>query len=339
MKSTVLVTIPEGYIRDTFLTPDVKAYLEESFDTKYNPLGRNYTQEEYREELMHADFALGSWGSPQLNEYVLEGNSRFKMLAYAGGSVADATTPEVWEKGIRVCSGNELFAESVAEATVAYIILALRGIYDDIYSVRDGGWQVPSVKETRGLFDREIGLIGCGAIAKQVMLLLKPFRCSFKIAADYTLDKELLESMNARQVSIEEVFSSCEIVSLHLSLTPQSRATIGGELFGMLPENAVFVNTARGAIIREKEMTEVLKKRSDIKAVLDVFEVEPLPLSSELRTLPNVFCVPHRGGPTIDRRKYVGRAMVDEMLRFEKGEVLKHEITADAASRMTKQKK
>lgn len=339
MKHTVLVTIPDGDVKDTFLTPDVKEYLEANFTVKYNPLGRAYTQDEYKKELLDADFALGSWGSPELNEYVLEGNDRFKMFAYTAGSLASCTTPAVWEKGVKVSGGNELFAESVAEATIVYIITALRGIYDDIFSIRNGGWKSPLVKDTRGIPDREIGIIGCGAVARHVMRLLQPFRCSFKVAADYTVDEAYLKSVNARQVTMEEVFSTCEIVSLHLSLTPQSRGTIGGKYFEMLPQNAVFVNTARGAILHEDEMTEVLKNRPDIKAVLDVFEKEPLPLDSELRTLPNVYCLPHRGGPTIDRRRYIGRAMIDELIRFEKGEPLKYEITAAAASRMTTGKK
>lgn len=339
MKSTVLVTIPAGDVKDTFLTPDVKEYLEENFNVKYNDLGRTFTQDEYKAELLDTDFVLGGWGSPQLNEYVLDGNTRFKMLAYTGGSVADSTTPAVWEKGIRVSGGNELFAESVAEATITYIIMALRSIYDDVYNVKQGDWHGKNVKSTRGIFDREIGIIGCGAVARHVMRLLQPFRCSFKVAADYTVDEEYLKSMNARQVSVEEVFSTCDIVSLHLSLTPETRGTLGGELFGMMPKDSVFVNTARGAIIRESEMIEVLKSRPDIQAVLDVFEKEPLPLDSALRSLPNVYCIPHRGGPTVDRRRYIGRAMVDEMLRFEKGEPLKYEITAAAASRMTTRKK
>ena len=339
MKSTVLVTIPEGNVRDSFLPPDVKAYLEDNFTVKYNTLGRAYTQDEYKAELMNADFVLGSWGSPLLCGDVLEGNDRFKMLAYTAGSIADCTSPEIWERGIKVSGGNDLFAESVAEAAIVYIITALRGIYDDIFSIRNGGWKSPLVKDTRGIPDREIGIIGCGAVARHVMRLLQPFRCSFKVAADYTVDEEYLKSVNARQVSMEEVFSTCNIVSLHLSLTPQSRGTIGGKYFEMMPKDSVFVNTARGAILHEDEMTKVLKKRPDIKAVLDVFENEPLPLDSELRTLPNVYCLPHRGGPTIDRRRYIGRAMVDEMIRFEKGEPLKYEITAAAASRMTTRKK
>lgn len=339
MKHTVLVTIPDGGVKNSFITPDVKEYLEANFNVKYNTLGRAFTQDEYKKELLDADFVLGGWGSPQLNEYVLDGNDRFKMLAYTGGSVADSTTPAVWEKGVKVSGGNELFAESVAEATITYAIMALRSIYDDVYNVKQGDWQGKNVKVTRGIFDREIGIVGCGAVARHVMRLLQPFRCSFKVAADYTVDEEYLKSVNARQVSIEEMFSTCEIVSLHLSLTPQSRGTIGRELFEMLPQNAVFVNTARGAIIRESEMIEVLKARPDIQAVLDVFEKEPLPIDSELRTLPNVYCIPHRGGPTVDRRRYIGLAMVDEMIRFEKGEPLKYEISSAAASRMTTGKK
>jgi phosphoglycerate dehydrogenase-like enzyme len=339
MRYTVLVPMHATEIRDTFLTPEVAEYLEANFDVIYNTLGRKFTANEYKKALMDADLILGGWGTLPLTADLLEGNKRCRMLAYTGGSVADATCPELWEMGFKVSCGNELFAESVAEAVIGYMILALRSIYDDISCVRAGGWHDEGIKITRGLFDREIGIVGCGAVARYLMSLLRFFRCSFKVAADYSVDSEFLKSMNARQVSIEEVFSTCEIVSLHLAQTPETRGIIGRELFESMPKNAVFINTARGSIIRENEMAEVLDKRRDIQAVLDVFEREPLDADSPLRSLPNVYSVPHRGGPTVDRRSYITKAMIDELIRFVNGEPLKYEISKAAASRMTTVKK
>ena len=99
MKYNVLVTIPDGQPKETFLTPDVREYLAENFNVRYNPLGRNYTQEELKAELADIDFAITGWGTPSFGDDVLEGNDRFKVIAHVGGSVADYIDNGVYEKG------------------------------------------------------------------------------------------------------------------------------------------------------------------------------------------------------------------------------------------------
>ena len=339
MKYNVLVTIPDGQPKETFLTPDVREYLAENFNVRYNPLGRNYTQEELKEELKDIDFAITGWGTPTFGEGTLDGNDRFKVIAHVGGSVADYVDNTVYEKGVKVCSGNYYYAESVAEGTVAYIMSALRSIPSHVQNIREGNWRDPALLDNaEGILDREIGILSCGAISKAVMELLKPFRCSFKVFSNHPIDPEYLASVNAKQVSLEEVLTTCHIISLHASLNEKTRGWLGREHFEMMQEDAVFLNTARGAIIREDEMIEVLKARPKMRAVLDVFCKEPLLPESELRTLPNVYCIPHMGGPTTDRRRYIGMAMAKELVHFVNGEPLEHEIAPDVASRMTKQK-
>ena len=338
MKYNVLVTIPDGQTKETFLPSNVREYLAENFNVRYNTLGRNYTQEELKAELADIDFAITGWGTPSFGDGVLDGNDRFKMVAHTGGSVADYIDNGVYEKGVKVCSGNYYYAESVAEGVVAYIMSSLRSIPDDVYTIKGGGWKCPTLPDTEGILDQEIGIISCGAIAKCVMQMLQPFRCSFKIFSNHPIDPEFLASVNAKQVSLEEVLKTCRIISLHASLNDKTRGWLGREHFEMMQENALFINTARGAIIRESEMAEVLKERPNMRAVLDVFCKEPMELDNALRTLPNVYCLPHRGGPTIDRRKYIGMAMAKELVHFVNGEPLEHEIAPDVASRMTKQR-
>lgn len=339
MKRAVLITLPDGEVKNTFLPEKVLQYLEENFIVTYNSLDRRFTPDEYKELAKSVDYIIGGWGSPMLDSYILDGNDRLKMIAYTTGSVADFTSLEVWEKGIKVSSANDIFAESVAEGTVVYALLGLRGIYDEISRVRNGGWRASPEVFSRGLLRKTVGLIGCGAISKHVMRLLQPFGCCFKVYAEYDVDPDYLKSVNATQVGLEEVLSTCDIVSLHMSLTPESTGFLRKEHFEMLKENAVFVNTARGAIVCESEMIEVLSERHDIKAVLDVFEKEPMDENNPLRKLENVYSLPHRAGPTLDLREYIGRCMVDELLRHSKGEKLQFEITKEAASRMTVHKK
>ena len=130
--------------------------------------------------------------------------------------------------------------------------------------------------------------------------------------------------------------STCEIVTLHASLTEKSRGMIGRRELEMMPTGGVFINTARGAIVKQEEMIELLQEREDLFAMLDVFENEPLAAKSPLRRLKNVYLMPHRAGPTVDYRKTVGEAIVKEIGNFLRGDdCLEHEIVQAVASRMT----
>lgn len=332
----LLVTLPEGQFKDGFLNADTRKLLEENFDVTYNTLGRNYSKEELKELAKDFDILVTGWGTPTLIGGV-EGNDRLKMIAHTAGSVGDLLDGEVYAKGIRVVSGNGLFAESVAEGTIAYMMSALRRIPDEIQGIREGMWRHPDVTETRGLLDREIGIIGYGMISRNLMKMLSAFRCRIKIFSHHPMDLEFLKSVNAVATdSMEEIFSTCSIVTLHSSLGNSTKSMIGKELLSLLPKNAIFINTARGKIIRENELVEVLSSRPDIFAVIDVFETEPPAQDSRLRDLKNVYPLPHRAGPTTDRFPYIGRAVAEDVVRFKNGEDLIYEISSDYASRMTK---
>ena len=132
---------------------------------------------------------------------------------------------------------------------------------------------------------------------------------------------------------------TCSIVTLHASLTEKSRGMIGRRELELMPKGGVFINTARGAIIRQKEMEAVLAERPDLRAMLDVYDPEPLEEDNPMRKMENVYLMPHKGGPTVDFRATIGATVVEEIARFLRGETLEHEIIKDVASRMTTHKK
>lgn len=332
----ILITIPDGVVKDEFLTHETKELLEEKFEVIYNTIGRNYTSEEMYEAASDVDIVLTGWGTPTFIGGPIENNKSIKLIAHTAGSVANLVDEAVYNHGIRVISGNRYFAESVAEGTIAYMMSSLRRIPDDVYDMRHGLlWKTESPIVTGGILDRDIGIVGFGMISRYLVEMLKPFRTNIKIYSSYPIDPEFLKENGASQVSLEEAFS-CSIVSLHSSLSDRTRGMIGREHLELIPDGGIFINTSRGAIVREGELIEVLKERN-IFALLDVYEIEPLPLDSELRSLPNVYPLPHRGGPTNDRRPYIGKKIVEDLIRFKKGESLLCEITAEYAKRMTKQ--
>ncbi len=109
---------------------------------------------------------------------------------------------------------------------------------------------------------------------------------------------------------------------------------ITGAHFALMKKSATFINTARGPIIRETELTDVLHARPDLTAVLDVCEYEPPHPESPLLTLPNVVLTPHIAGSHAAEVRRLGRYMVDELERYVKNEPLKWHITRELAARL-----
>lgn len=334
----VLVSIPAGGTRDGFLDAGSIKLLEDNFDVVYNETGKNYNQEQLTEAIKDVDVLVTGWGFASCIDGPLHNNTSLKMIAHTAGSVGDLVDAEAYDKGITIVSGNKLFAESVAEGTIAYMMAALRKIPTEVYGLKEGLWRHPEVPATKGLLDREIGIIGYGMISQNLMKMLQVFRCKFKIFSQFPMDEEFLKSVNATKVdTLEEIFSTCSIVSLHSALNEKTKGLIGKEHFDLLPEGALFVNTARGAIIRQKEMEKFLVERPDVTAILDVYSPEPPEADNVMRSLKNVYLMPHRGGPTNDRYPHIGRKVVEDIVHFAKGEPLELEITREYASRMTKQ--
>lgn len=334
-KIKVFVSVPTvGRVMDGFFCDDVKPYIEELFDVTYSPFDRQLELDEIREHVGDAEVIFTGWDHLKMEAKHLEG-TKIKVIAHTGGSVADLVEPSIWEAGYKVISGNEMYAESVAEGALAYMLMALRRLPHYVKDMAQGGWRSPHLVATDGMLDQTVGLVGMGTITKYLMQMLKPFHVNFKLYSGYPIDEAILKEYNATQDSIEEIFATCKVVSLHSALNDKTKGMIRKEHFDLLQDDAVFVNSARAGIVREDEMMEALKENR-FRAVLDVYHEEPLAENSPLRNMDNVYLLPHMGGPTGDRRPYITKHLADDVARFFAGESLKYEITEKFAQRMTK---
>jgi len=309
----VLVTLPKGETRESFIPDALVRRLETEFDTRWNPLDRNYTDEELAGEIRDAQVCLTGWGSAKFTERVLANAPELKAIAHTGGTVASLVDDAAYDRGIRVLSGNEMYARSVGEGVVCYMLTALRDIPKFTNSMRDEGW-APQGWYSEGLLDQRVGLVGFGAVARYTAEMLKAFNVELLICSGHMTGEEA-EAYGARLATIEEVFETCKVVSLHMSATPGTYHRVGADLISRLQDGALLVNTARGSVIDEAALAEELKT-GRFKAILDVYEQEPLPMDSPLRGLENCILIPHMGGPTLDRRKYVTAALLDETQRL-----------------------
>ncbi|KAK3987083.1 hypothetical protein QBC44DRAFT_295926 [Cladorrhinum sp. PSN332] len=230
---------------------------------------------------------------------------------------------------------------STTEHCVAMILAAARNIAQDDLSVKTGGWQTVPAVCLRGKIFGTVGLGRLGIAVAKIMHLafgMKITAWSSNLTQEAADEKAVAAGFPVvgedgektfKVVSKEELFSTADVVSIHLVLGERSRGSIGATDLGLMKKSAIFVNTSRGPLVVEKDLLEALEQGKIRAAALDVFEREPLPLDSRWRTTKwgedgrsRVLLTPHMG--------YVEEATLDawysqqveNVLGWEKGETL-----------------
>jgi len=312
----ILVTLPNTGVSATFLTDFAMEKLRALGNVTLNPHDRHYTREELKEAIKDKDIVFCGWGSTCYDEEILDAADKLKVIAYCAGSVAGIATPAIYERGIAMLGANCVFAESVAECCICYTMVGLRRIEKYAGIMRDGGWK-ETLFYNEGIMDRTIGLVGFGTVAKKFIEFLRPFRTKILVSDDF-LTEEAAAKWGVERVSMDDLFRRSDVVSIQHSLTERTYHLVRREHLELMKEGALLLNTARGAIIHEKELIEFLKL-GKIRAVLDVYEEEPPAPDSVLRTLENVTLIPHMGGPTIDRRQYCVSTLAEDIQKLLDG--------------------
>jgi phosphoglycerate dehydrogenase-like enzyme len=282
----------------------------------------------HSELLARADVIFSGWGGPVLDQEFLTAAARLKAFFYGGGGMGVVLTPAVWERGIRVSSAISANSIPVAEYTLATILFSLKH-----------GWRLSrQMRQERRILARDgvpgcygstVGLISLGSVARILLQLLEPFALNV-LAHDPFLTEAQAKELRVQKVSLEDLFTRSDVVSLHAPLLPETVGMITGRHLDSMKNGATFINTARGAVVREREMIAVLARRPDLQAVLDVTTQEPPEFDSPLYTLENVVLTPHIAGSAGPECMRMGRYMVEELRRYLAGAPLKLEVTPDA---------
>jgi phosphoglycerate dehydrogenase-like enzyme len=147
------------------------------------------------------------------------------------------------------------------------------------------------------------------------------------VAHDPFLDAQRAKELDVIPVSLEQLFAESDVVSLHTPNLPSTRGMITGQLLASMKPGATFINTARGAVVREQELIEVARQRPDLQFVLDVTDPEPPAAGSPLYTLPNVVYTPHIAGSVNNECSRMGVLMLDELKRYLAGQPLQWAVT------------
>jgi phosphoglycerate dehydrogenase-like enzyme len=283
--------------------------------------------------LNDVEVIFSGWGAPIFDEKFLDAAPKLKVLFYGAGTVAYCTTPAVWERGILVTTAIAANSIPVAEYTLANILLSLKRARRLANQTRQQR-RFPARDTAPGCYGTTIGLISLGATARTLLNMLWIFDLRL-IAYDPFVDTAEAEQLGLELVTLDELFSRSDVVSLHTPLLPETTGIITGRHLASMKPDATFINTARGAIVRQNELIEVAINRPDLEFVLDVTYPEPPEPDSPLYTLPNVLLSPHIAGSVGCECRRMGRYMVEELLRYVRGEPLRWAVTPQVAARST----
>ena len=294
-----------------------------------------YDLTENPEKFSDVEYIFSTWSMPGgADDDFAKYFPKAKALFYAAGSVK-YFADQYLDKGIKLFSAYAANAVPVAEFTLAQILLANKGYYRAVRSELTDGYEkaLEISKAHVGNYGAKVGIIGVGMIGRKVIELLSPFKVDI-LVYDAFLSDDDAKGMNVRKVSLEELFSECDVISNHLANVPATVGIIRGELFSMMKPNATFINTGRGAQVDEAGMLSVLAKREDISAVLDVTIDEPPANGSDFYRLRNVFLTPHIAGSQGCEVSRMAEYMLDEFRRLLSGEPTKYEITKEKLAKM-----
>lgn len=284
------------------------------------------------ELLARADVIFSGWGAPLMDESFLRSAPRLKAVFYAAGSIKGFVTEAFWSRNIAITSAYAQNAIPVAEYALSAIVLALKQFWYYAMETRRLG-RFPDRVRVAGAYRSRVGLISLGVIARQLRQHLRALEVEV-VVYDPFVRAEQADALNIKLVSLEELFATSDVVSLHTPWLKETEYMIRGHHFQKMKKGATFLNTARGAIVHEPEMIEALQQRPDLTAVLDVTWPEPPVENSPLYTLPNVVLTPHIAGSLDGECRRMGDLMIQEFDRWIAGEPLTGLITREKSLTM-----
>jgi D-3-phosphoglycerate dehydrogenase / 2-oxoglutarate reductase len=230
------------------------------------------------------------------------GAASLQLVCCARGGPVNVDLAAATDLGIPVVNTPGKNAEAVAELTVAFALLLIRGVPRASRHLLDGGGFAESVFEGREFFGREVpsvtmGLVGLGHVGREVAKRARVL--GFRLVA-YDPQPPLAPVPGVDLVSLEELLQRADVVSLHARLTPDNQRMFSRDQFTRMRRGAYFINTARESLVDEAALYHALEQGMLGGAAVDVLERTPGRDRHPLLGMPNVFVTPHIGGATAE---------------------------------------
>jgi len=282
----------------------------------------SFTTQASRQALAQAQVLITGWGAPVLSDADLDGAPQLRYVLHAGGQGSAILPPSARERGIQVSNAGWVNAVPVAEFTVAMVVLAnkqafrARRLYRERRAHIDREAEFPQA----GNLGKVVGIVGASRIGRIVIERLGLMDLDLQVFDPYMTPADAVR-LGVRQVSLDALMSTSDVVTLHPPLNASTAGMITGRHLRLLRDGATLINTSRGAIIDQEALVRELAT-GRIEAILDVTDPEVLPADNELYTLPNAFLTPHISGSMGTEIRRLGQHVATELERITLGEPL-----------------
>lgn len=254
-----------------------------------------------------------AWGQQNLDLF-LPKVPNLKWIQTFSAGVDQILTPEIIERGIPVSNTKGIHGVPISE----YVFANLLSYYRKLPEMRENQKQKVWKKVTGDeLFNKTIGIIGLGAIGREIAKRAKAFGMEVLASKRHKTEELFIDELYGDH-ELKEMLPLCDIVVLSLPLTPDTHHLFNAEKFKWMKKDSCLVNISRGNILVEKDLVNALTVSEIAHAILDVFEEEPLPLDSPFWSLPNVTLTPHVSASTpyyMDRAIHVFTKNLERFLQ------------------------
>jgi D-3-phosphoglycerate dehydrogenase / 2-oxoglutarate reductase len=316
MNKVLITTVPFG---DKDRLP-LELLESSNIDYVINPLGKKLTEDELAE--MITDFDVVIAGTEQITAKVMDRATNLKMISRVGIGLDSVDLIAAKERGIKVSYTPDAPSPAVAELTMGLMLSLLRSIHVSNIELHEGEWKRFF---GRRISEVTIGIIGVGRIGSRVIRRTKPFGTPRFLVNDInTSERSDLLDFKLDWVSKEKIYKEADIISIHTPLTSATKNMIIKDNLLSMKKDAVIINTARGGIINEQDLYEVMQEGHLSGAAIDVFDFEPY--KGRLQEIQRCILTAHMGSMSVDCRSRMEIEATEEVIRFIKQGELMNEV-------------
>ncbi len=293
--------------------PDpVETRMRELFDTELNTTDEPMARKALAAAVARAD-VLAPTITDKIDARLIEqAGPQLKLIANFGAGVDHIDVEAATARGITVTNTPGVLTEDTADLTLSLIMAVARRIVEGANVVQSGdfkGW-APTWMLGRRITGKRLGIIGMGRIGQAVARRAKAFGLQIHYHNRKPVSPRLAEELDATYwESLDQMLARMDIITVHSPHTPATYHLLSARRLKLLPAHAILINTARGEIIDEAALADLLSKGAIAGAGLDVYEFEPQ-VNPKLLKLPNAVLLPHMGSSTVEARTDMGEKVI-----------------------------
>jgi D-3-phosphoglycerate dehydrogenase len=306
MKFKVLVTAP-------YLQPVINDYMDVFKDNKIEvilpPVKERLSEKELLEWMKDIDGVIS--GDDEFTAKVLKSAPKLKVISKWGTGIDSIDQDAAKESGIVVCNTLDAFTGPVGDQVLGYMLCFARKIPWINDEMRSGAW---NKLECFSLLNHTLGVIGVGHTGKASIKRAMGFQMKLLGCDIVEMPTDFLAETGIKMVGKETLLRESDFVSLNCDLNSTSYHIMGAHEFKLMKPTAYFINTARGPLVDESAIIKALQNRQIAGAALDVFEDEPLPKDSPLRSMTNVLLSPHNANSSPEHWKRIHQTTLNHLL-------------------------